>query len=45
MQIENDPDLKESLHLLLTVNKRDDHNPFEYWKTQLPMRIQDDGRV
>jgi hypothetical protein len=45
MQIKNDQDLKESLHLLLTVNKRDDHNPFEYWKTQLPMRIQDDGRV
>jgi hypothetical protein len=45
MQIENDQDLKKSLHLLLTVNKRDDHNPFEYWKMQLPMRIQDNRKV
>jgi hypothetical protein len=44
-QIENNEELKKSLHLLLTVNKRDDHNPFDYWKQQLPLRIQDEGRI
>ena len=44
-QIENNEELKKSLHLLLMINKRDDQNPFDYWKQQLPLRIQDEGRI
>jgi hypothetical protein len=44
-QIENNEELKKSLHIRAMVNKRDDHNPFAYWKQQLPIRVEDEGRI
>ena len=44
-QFEYDPGLKKQVRLLQVVNKRDTHDPFNYWRDQLPARPQDNGDI
>ena len=43
--IKNAEDIKLYFHILQIVNRRDTHNPFQYWRLPLQPHPQDNGKI